>query len=337
MKIAVVGCGAVGSYYGAVLCREGQDVHFLLRSDYDVVRRNGVSIRSPAGNFNIRPRCARAPEEIGVSDLVLIALKTPANDQFPKLLTPLVGRQTAVVTLQNGLGNEEQLARRFPAEQILGGLCFVCLNRVEPGVIHHMDYGLIVFGEFQRRPEPRTHDIAAMFQHAGVPCKVTDNLARAHWEKLVWNIPFNGLGVAGAASYEAVVSGKLPSNAPALDFGPRNSDCQFPHSPGPGLTTDKLLGDVRWESLVRELMLEVIAAGRGLGHDIPDSLAEQQIARTRTMGVYKASTLLDFERGQPLELQSLFLEPLRQAQQAGVPTPRLRALCRVLQSLGSPA
>src|ERR1044071_8452080 len=102
MKIAVVGPGAVGSYYGAKLGRAGQDVHFLLRSDYDVVRRKGVFIRGPGEEFNVRPRCARTPEEIGVSDLVLIALKTTANDQFPRLLPPLTGPKTIVLTLQNG-------------------------------------------------------------------------------------------------------------------------------------------------------------------------------------------------------------------------------------------
>src|SRR4026209_59876 len=103
MKIAVVGCGALGSYYGAKLCRDGQQVHFLLRSDYDRVRRHGVTIRSPEGDFNARPNCAREPEEFGTSDLVLIGLKTTANDQFSRLLPPLVGPTTAVVTLQNGL------------------------------------------------------------------------------------------------------------------------------------------------------------------------------------------------------------------------------------------
>src|SRR5262245_27859569 len=89
MKIAVVGCGAVGSYYGAKLCGTGQDVHFLLRSDYDAVRREGVRVLSPRGDFAARPKCGSRPEEIGVSDAVLIALKTTANDQFPNLLPPL--------------------------------------------------------------------------------------------------------------------------------------------------------------------------------------------------------------------------------------------------------
>src|SRR5438132_3514744 len=209
MKIAVVGCGAVGSYYGAKLAHAGEQVHFLLRSDYQTVRHNGVLIRSPQGDFRARPKCAASPAEIGISDLVLIGLKTTANTEFPKLLPPMVGKDTAVMTLQNGLGNEEKLAGLFRADQILGGLCFVCLNRLEPGVIQHIDHGLVVVGEYGRFPEPRTHDIASMFRHAGIACKVTDDLARAHWEKLVWNIPFNGLGVAGAAGYDAFVS--LPS------------------------------------------------------------------------------------------------------------------------------
>jgi 2-dehydropantoate 2-reductase len=319
MKIAMVGCGAVGSYYGAMLCHAGQDVHFLLRSDYDAVRRNGVLIREPDSDFTVRPHCAKAPEAIGVCDVVFIALKTTANDQFPKLLPPLVGPRTIVATLQNGLGNEEQLAKLFPAEQIMGGHCFVCLNRVAPGVIHHLAHGRVVLGEFHRPPQPRTHDLAALFNHAGVPCEVTDNLERAHWEKLVWNIPFNGLGVAGVAGYEPFISAKPETQ----NLKPET----------PVLTTDKLLGDPRWEKLVRELMAEVVAAAAAQGLVIPESFVEKQIEYTRTMGAYKASTLLDFERGLPLELEGMFLEPLRQAQKAGASTSRLAALCEVLRQL----
>ena len=319
MKIGVVGCGALGSYYGAKLCRDGQETHLLLRSDYEWVRAKGVRVRSVEGDFHVNPRCARAPEEIGVCDLVLIGLKTTANGQFAKLLPPLVGENTAVVTLQNGLGNEARLADLFGAEKILGGLCFVCLNRVEPGVILHLAHGTIVLGEYERWPEPRTHDFASLIRHAGVPCKVTDNLERAHWEKLVWNIPFNGLGVASVAGYEALT-------APPYAL-------RSPRSTVPCLGTDQLLADPRWEQLARELMLEVIAAANALGFKISELLATKQIERTRTMGPYKASTLIDFERGQPLELESMFLEPLRRAQKAGVATPRLAALGALLKTL----
>ena len=325
MKIAVVGCGAVGSFYGARLLRAGHEVHFLLRSDYDVVRQDGVKIRSPEGDFEVRPDCARSPSEIGPSDLILIGLKTTANDQLSSLLPPLAGPEAVVMTLQNGLGNEEQLARWLPVEQIMGGLCFVCLNRLEPGLIHHLDYGLVVIGEFRRPPTARTEQIAGMFREAGVPCSVTPDLARAHWEKLTWNIPFNGLGVAGVAGFEAVIGDQaVTSETLGMSWAGRPIEC---------LATDQLLGDPRWLGLIRELILEVVAAARAIGFDLAESLVDQQIARTRTMRAYKASTLLDFERGLPTELDSLFLEPLRQARQAGVRVPRLESLCRVLQAL----
>lgn len=317
LKIAIVGCGAVGSYYGAKLARDGHDVHFLLRGDYEVVRASGVRVMSDGESFTVRPRCAREPGEIGVCDLVLIALKTTANSEFSRLLPPLVAAHTAVMTLQNGLGNEAALARVVPAAKVLGGLCFVCLNRIQPGVIQHIAHGKVVIGEFQRGPEPRTHDLCTSFKHAGIPSKVAENLERAHWEKLIWNIPFNGLGVAGTAGYEAW-------GGPPDTGASRHSVV---------LTTDILLGDPRWERIVRALMAEVIATANALGHPIPESHADRNIANTRTMGAYRASTLIDFECGRPLELQSLFLEPLRRARAAAVATPVLERLCDTLLAL----
>lgn len=317
MKIGVVGCGALGSYYGARLWRAGQDVHFLLRSDYDVVLERGVRIESPGGDFTARPHAANAPEQIGVCDLVLIGLKTTANGAFRQLLPPMVGDPTLVLTLQNGLGNEAALAKLFPAEQILGGLCFVCLNRIRPGFIRHTDHGHVVIGEFGRRPLPRTQALAEMFRQAGVQCSISEDLAKAHWEKLVWNVPFNGLGVAATAGLDAMATGVVPD--PII-----RHRC-FP--------TDELLADALWAARVRGLMLEIIQAAGKLGYAIPETLADRMIERTRTMGTYRASTLIDFERGQPLELESLFVEPLRQAQQAGAETPLLKRLCAVLTEL----
>jgi 2-dehydropantoate 2-reductase len=285
-----------------------------------MVRRHGVRIQSPDGDFQVRPHCAQRAEEIGPADLVLIGLKATANEQFPRLLPPLVGPATAVLTLQNGLGNEEQLAQLFPVGQVMGGLCFVGLNRLAPGVIRHIGYGQIFLGEFQRLPERRTHELAARFSETGVPCTVTENLARARWEKLVWNIPFNGLGVAGAAGYGALMA---PDSPPFIRL-------PHDHAVRTTLATDQLLADERWTRLVRELMLEVINAARALGFDVPDAFADELIALTRKLGPYKASTLIDFERGHPLELESLFLEPLRQATRAGVTMPRLSALCAAL-------
>lgn len=317
LKIGIVGCGALGSYYGACLVRAGHEVHFLLRTDYATVHRSGVLIRSFAGDFRVFPKCAWQPEEIGPCDLVVIGLKTTANREFSRLLPPLIGPTTLLLTLQNGLGNEEQLTSVASPEQIFGGLCFVCLNRVQPGVIHHIDHGNIVLGAFVSHAGGSARQLASYFEVAGVPCAVTDNLAQAHWEKLVWNIPFNGLGVAGSAGYEAVVGRQS-------QVGPSLRGC---------LTTDLLLQDPRWLALVRELMQEVIRAAQALGFALPDQLADEMIQRTGSMGPYKASTLIDYERRQPLEIESLFREPWRRARRAGVPTPRLAALCRLLEKM----
>lgn len=317
MKLAIIGCGALGSYYGACLCRHGVETHFLLRSDFEAVRDHGVLVRGVAGEFRVRPHAASDPAHIGISDLVIVALKTTANHLLRQLLPPLAGPHTAVLTLQNGLGNEEALAALVPDSQVLGGLCFVCLNREAPGVIRHIAHGRILLGEFGRPPQARTHAIAQLFRDSGIACDVTPSLAMAHWEKLVWNIPFNGLGVASAAGWEIWEGAELEGVAPT-----------HPHR-----TTDLLLADPRWTALVRELMHEVIAAARALGHPIPDSRADDEIRRTREMGAYRASTLVDFALGRPLELDSLFLEPLRLAQAAGVPVPRLGRLCRVLECL----
>ena len=317
LKIGVVGCGALGSYYGARLSCYGQEVHFLLRSDYDVVSRIGVKIVSADGDFQVHPKCARTPEEIGICDWVLVGLKSTANSEFRRLLTPLVGPHTAVLTLQNGLGNEEDLVEIFPRDQILGGLCFVCLNRTEPGRIEHLAHGRVCLGEFQRRAEPRTHDFATLFRNAGVPCDVTDHLARAHWEKLAWNIPFNGLGVASAAGWEALERGFVDPMAPR----------------GPCLTTDALLSDPIWRRMVEELIREVISAANTMGLEVDPAWEQTHIRQTLSMGKYRASTLIDFEKGLPLELRALFFEPLRLAGLAGAATPRLEKLCSVLSQL----
>jgi 2-dehydropantoate 2-reductase len=298
MKIAMVGCGALGSYYGARLCQAGHEVHFLLRSDYDAVRENGVTVHSAGGDFHVRPICAREPGEIGPADLVLITLKTTANSVLPRLLPPLAGPKTAVLTLQNGLGNEAAIASLVGAENTLGGLCFVCLNRLAPGEILHVAHGAVVMGEYGRPSQARTRSIAEAMAASGVPCTVTEDLA-------------------AAAGWDAVERGRI-------DPGQKI---------GPCLTTDLLLDNGRWEKLVRGLMMETIHAAQALGLAVPDSAADRQIARTRDMGAYKASTLIDFERGQELETESLFLEPLRQARGAGVVCPRLAALCEVLKKI----
>ena len=301
-RIAVVGAGAIGSYYGGKLAHFGRDVHFLMRSDYETVRKRGLRIRSKGGNIHIpKVNAYRTTEEIGPCDLVIVAVKTTANAALPDLVRPLLGEKTMILTLQNGLGNEEFLAEHFSASRILGGLCFICLNRTAPGVIDLQDNGRLALGDFSGFPRPRLHDLAWEFKRCGVVCTVVADLALEHWRKLVWNIPFNGL---------AVVAG--------------------------GLDTAQILADDGLRQLAVELMDETIAIANGCGYKLPTAVALDQMKRTKTMGSYNPSTLVDFRAGLPLELEAMWGEPLRLARAAGIPAPRLEMLYRLLVALDRP-
>ncbi|MEI6350332.1 MAG: 2-dehydropantoate 2-reductase [Verrucomicrobiota bacterium] len=301
-RIAVVGSGAVGCYYGGKLAAVGHDVHFLMRADLEAVRARGLTLRSTeTPELHLpKPQVYATPEEIGPVDIVLIALKTTANGALETLIPPLLKPDgaTTLVTLQNGLGNEEFLANRFGRERVMGALCFVCLNRVDSGVIEHYGHGTISIGEFIGAPQARTHALAGALRDAGIQADVVENLVTERWRKLVWNIPFNGL---------SVVAGGIP--------------------------TDEILATPALEALVRGLMRETLSIAAAKGHPIPESYLEFQIERTRPMGAYKPSSLLDFWAGRPVEVESIWGEPLRQARSVGIEAARLETLYALIQKV----
>ncbi len=298
-RIAIVGSGAIGGYYGAKLAYYGRDVHFLMRGDVSEVRRFGLRIRGKNENIRVAKVQAHAStREIGPCDLVIVAIKAISNAELPELIPPLLHERTMLLTLQNGLGNEELLAATFGAERVLGGLCFVCLNRVSKGVIEHYDHGHVSLGEFIGYPLPRTHDLSWEFKRCGVVSQVVENLALERWRKLVWNIPFNGLSVAAG-----------------------------------GIDTSAILGNDNLRLNALELMDEVILAANMCGHRLPTATALEQMKRTASMGAYKPSTLIDFQAGRSLEIEAIWGEPLRRATAAGANTPRLRELYERLRRI----
>ena len=308
-RVAVVGTGAVGGYYGGKLAYYGREVHFLVRSEAEraAMKRFGLQVKSKTDAFRVAKVHTHATTDtIGPCDLVLIALKATANDALPALLAPLLEPDTLLLTLQNGLGNEEFLSERYGAERVLGGLCFVCLRKFAPGVVEHQGHGAMTLGEFGGWPRPRTHDVAWEFKRCGVTARVVASLAEARWRKLVWNIPFNGLTILATAL--------RPPGAPPV-------------------STADLLADPHWEYLTRCLMDEVIAAGRKQGFHIPGDFADLQFKRTREMGHYLPSTLLDHVAGRPLELDAIWAEPYRRAFNAGAEVGRLETLLCALRAL----
>lgn len=299
-RIAVVGAGAVGSYYGGMLAHGGHDVHFLLRSDLETVRKKGLTIFTKGERIHLPTvQAAATSDAIGPVDLVIIALKTTGNAAMLELLPPLIGPNTALLTLQNGLGNEEFLAEHWGAERVLGALCFVCINRTAPGEIRHLDHGSISIGEYGRPVSPRVRAITEAFGAVGIEANPVENLQEEHWRKLLWNIPFNGLSIAARANVEQV------------------------------------LADPELRILARELMAEGLEAARALGLNIPDSFADWQVERSHSMGPYRTSSMIDFELGNPVEVEAIWGEPVRQGMKAGAAMPRTQMLYRLIQHLAA--
>jgi 2-dehydropantoate 2-reductase len=291
--LAVVGSGSVGLYYGGKLAAGGHDVRFLLRSGYEEAGKEGIRIFSPkTGDVHLdRPQVFRRPEEIGPVDLVIVAVKATANAALPSLLAPLLHENTALLTLQNGLGGDDYLGQHFGPGRIMGGLCFVCLTRRTAASVNHVGQGTISIGEFQRPPLPRTREIVDALQATGIHTRLVEDLANERWRKLAWNIPFNGLAVAAG-----------------------------------GKTTDQILADPALHEECRALMDEVIATANALGHAIEKEYADFHLERTYPMGSYKPSTLVDWLAGNELEIEPIWGEPLRQAQRAGLAMPHLEKL-----------
>ena len=298
-RIAVVGSGAIGLYYGGKLAAAGGDVHFLMRGDLSAIRHDGLRIVGEEEGVHLTSiNCYNATAEIGPCDLVLVAVKTISNNDLPALIGPLLHQDTVLLTLQNGLGNEEFLAHHFGAERIMGGLCFICLTRRSRAIVEKANFGHISIGEFNRHPLGRTKAIADLLQAAGTNCNVVENLALERWRKLVWNIPFNGLSVLAG-----------------------------------GIDTATILADEELHRTTQCLMEEVIEAANCCGYPLERSAWVEQLRRTETMGAYKPSTLLDFEARRPLEIEAIWGEPLRRARAAGAKTPRLEILYGLLRVL----
>src|SRR5690625_1634520 len=297
MKIVIIGSGAIGSYYGARLAQSGQEVHFLIRSDLETVQKNGLRIEEEGKEtFLLKPVKAHAStSEIGPCDLVIIALKTTANPALLDLVPPLLKEDTMLLTLQNGLGNEDFLAKQFGADRILGGLCFICANRLAPGVVKSFFPGYMVIGELGKSPQNRTLELAEVWMNAGVDCRLADSLQEARWRKLCWNIPFNGLSIAAG-----------------------------------GIDTESLLAKEGMPELIMGLMREIQSIAEAAGIEIEDSFLQKQIDITYAMGPYQPSSLIDFRLGKEVEVESIWGEPVRESKKLGISAPRIEMLYHLL-------
>ncbi|KLU01933.1 2-dehydropantoate 2-reductase [Rhodopirellula islandica] len=282
LRYAILGSGAVGGLYGAMLAKSGCEVHFLLHSDFDHVRENGLRIDSVQGDFVLEsPQVYQSVESMPKCDVVIVALKSTRNALLDEWLPQVTAEKGVVLTLQNGLNVEADVRRTIPAGHVLGGCCFLCSNKVGPGHIHHLDYGRIAFGAYQEPGVDRSwaesvgHRIEADMKSAGIDANWNDDLAKTRWRKLMWNIPFNGLSVVLDAS------------------------------------TDRIIGSQPGRELAMQLISEVHAGAAACGVEIDQKAIRATMEHTETMVPYDSSMRLDFLAKRPMEVEAIFGNPLR--------------------------
>jgi 2-dehydropantoate 2-reductase len=297
-RILVVGTGAIGGFYGGKLAQAGASVSTLCRSDYETVKAKGISIKSTLGDFHFTPeKVIHNLREYGPPpDYILIGLKVLPEIDTPKIIKDVVGGDTAIVLLQNGVEIEEPVVKGFPNNEIISGLAFICVTRIDPGHIDHTDFGRLVLGRFPVGKSAKTEELAKLFNDSGVSCKVSEDVVTDRWRKLVWNAPFNPISVLGG-----------------------------------GADTKTMMDNPESVELARKVMEEVCRIARAAGHPLEGEVVQQNIDGTRVMAPYKSSMLVDFEAERPMEVEAILGNGIRAAKRHGVAVPHMESLYGLLK------
>lgn len=328
-KIAVIGSGAVGGFYGSLLAKSGCEVSFLIHSDFQNISKQGLKIESIWGDFGVLPLSKGRVNQDKISNpnsknscqayfvndskdfdsdvnTILICLKSTENKQLAYLLQAFQDishqKKLQIVLIQNGIGQELFIHELLPFAKVFAGLAFLCSVKKSPHCIQHIDYGELTLAESQ--PDQTAcgigselKDLGNLFQKAGIPVNLEDDLILARWKKLFWNIPFNGLSVLLNAETDQIV---------------QNQD---------SLT------------LVRDLMAEVQLAAKAEGRLIPTSFLEDRVKRTFSMKPYPTSMKLDYENGRAMELDAIYRSVLKRAQSSNTSLPNIKFLLHALEYL----
>lgn len=300
LKYGVVGTGALGGFYGGKLAKAGHDVHFLLRSDFEHVKEQGLKVDSVDGDFLLQPiACYNSAQDMPVCDVVLVCMKTTGNHLLPELLKPIIHEQSLVILVQNGLGIEERLAQEVPQVSVAGGIAFICAHKVGPGHVNHLDLGRLILGLHTSTGNKLLQQCQQDFEQAGVPAQLAENLGYIRWQKLVWNVPFNGLAVVL------------------------------------NTTTDQLMKQKETRELAHEMMHEVIFGAKNCGYDLDPDFADKMIRTTEKMTPYAPSMKLDFDNRRAMEIESIYTSPVQAARQAGFEMKKVAMLESQLRFIAS--
>ncbi len=302
MKYAIIGSGAIGIYYGGLLAKAGKEVHFLLHSDYEHVKEHGLQIDSCDGSYSLpKVNAHKTTETMPVCDVVIVALKTTANDQLPQMLRPITSDSTIVLLIQNGIGVEADLQAAMPQVQLAAGVAFICTLKPEPGHINHMGLGRLIVASYSCRDLKKLNAMVDEMVSVGLRVKTAPSYNDMRWQKAVWNMTFNGMTVA----------------------------CNAPSAPS-------LLQDEETKRTIRAMMSEIVAAANACGASgVNEDYAEKMMEMTAKMPSFASSMKFDFDHHKPMELHYLYEKPIEEAHRHGCQMPLIEKLAAKLASLNS--
>lgn len=296
-KILIVGTGAIGGFYGALLAKTSAEISVVCRSDYQQVKKHGFKVDSSRfGDLSFRPHqiLTNVREYPDQADYLILCTKVLPELDRVKLIKDAVSAQTSIVLIQNGIDIEQEISEAFPDNEVISALAFVCSNRIEAGAISHLAYGRLTLGCYPHGISHKTEHLALLFRQSGLECICTEDIIAGRWQKCVWNAPFNPL---------SVLSGGL-------------------------LTKDILLTQ---EKLVRHIMQEVCSIAKASGHALPDDVIDNNINSTYDMPPYKTSMLLDFDRHHTMEIEAILGNSVRKAHELNIDCPYLESIYAMIK------
>lgn len=292
-RIVIVGAGAIGAFYGAILQRAGARVEVVLRSDVDIVRERGFIIESPLGDLSYRPAAVHHADDAAVpgADVVICCVKVLPEVDRAALIAPWLGPASSIALIENGLDIEPAVADALPDHPLVSALAFIAVSRSAPGEIEHRAYGRLTLGAWPRGVSAQARSLAGLFEAGGVDVKCSDSIVRERWAKSLWNTPLNPISVLAD-----------------------------------GTDTVTLLDTPGGEVLARAAMTEVMAVAAADGHTLPADAVDRNIEATRRMPAYRNSMALDYRAGRALEIEAILGNVVARAEALGVAAPRLHTL-----------
>jgi 2-dehydropantoate 2-reductase len=287
MRIAVMGAGAVGAYFGAKLSASGHNVAFLARGVHlDALCREGLRVDSPGGNLRIRNALfTNDPGEVAAVDLILFCVKSYDTDAAVGALTPMIGNATTILSLQNGVDNADKIAARWGEKRTLAGVVYLGSQLVGAGTIKHSAGGRIVFGELDGSVGDTTKSIEQALTAAQIPCEISKDIRKAQWRKLLWNAPFCAISCLTRTTVKEIIE------------------------------SDSL------RQLAVDCMNEVREAARTQDVDLEAELLDETLKFSKSLGDFKPSMRQDLEAAKPLEYEAFNGVVVKLLRQAGKEAP----------------